>query len=147
MELGIALTLVAAVGWGAGDVFARKALFNASETAVLASMIALTALSLGLVGLVLKGPGAFVGLGLRFFALAVVMGLLTWVLGNLMNFHAMQRAGVVITAPILGAVPLPAIFLAVTLGGERPDVWVIVGAITIVGGVIVLLTDRDRVLR
>ena len=42
MELGIALTLLATLGWGAGDVFARKAMFGASATTVLATMIALS---------------------------------------------------------------------------------------------------------
>lgn len=147
MALGLALALVAAMGWGAGDVFARKAMFNASATTVLASMIALTVLALGIAGVLIEGPAAFSNLGLRFFGLVCLMGLLTWVLGNLFNFHGMQRAGVVIAAPILGAAPLPAIVIAVTLGGERPNPLVLIGAASIVLGVTVLLTDRNRVLR
>ena len=146
MELGIALTLLATVGWGAGDVFARKAMFGASAIVVLASMIALSALSLGIVGLILEGPVAFGEIGLRFLGLVLIMGALTWVTGNLLYFHGMKRAGIIIAAPILGAAPLFAITLAVVFGGEEPNAWVFVGAFSIVLGVGILMTGRDRTI-
>jgi drug/metabolite transporter (DMT)-like permease len=130
VELGIALTLIATVGWGAGDVFARKAMFGASAITV-----------------ILEGPGAFGGNDLRFFGLVLIMGALTWVTGNLLYFHGMKRAGVIIAAPILGAAPLAAIALAVTFGGEKPNSWVLLGAVLIVTGVGILVTDRKRVLQ
>jgi drug/metabolite transporter (DMT)-like permease len=147
VELGIVLTLLAAVGWGAGDVFARKAMFGASPTTVLASMIALSAVSLGSVGLFVEGPAAFGAIGLRFLGLVLIMAALTWVTGNLLYFHGMKRAGVIIAAPILGAAPLPAIGLAIIFGNERPNAWVLLGAISIVLGVAILVTDRKQVLR
>ncbi len=140
------LALVALVGWGAGDVFARKAMFGAKAEVVLASMIALTVAALGIVTVLLEGWAAFGGEGPFFFLQVAFMGALTWVTGNLLYFHGMQRAGVVIAAPILGAVPLVAIGLAIVFGGERPSVWVLAGAATVVLGVLVLLTDRGRVL-
>jgi drug/metabolite transporter (DMT)-like permease len=146
VELGILLALFALVGWGAGDVFARKAMFGAKAEVVLASMIALTIVALGIVTIVLEGFAAFGGHDALFFVLVAIMGALTWVTGNLLYFHGMQRAGVTIAAPILGAVPLAAIGLAVVFGGERPSAWVLIGAATVVAGVLVLLTDRDRVL-
>ena len=146
MEIGILLALFALVGWGAGDVFARKAMFGAKAEVVLVSMIALTVVALGIVTIVLEGFAAFGGHDALFFVIVAIMGALTWVTGNLLYFHGMQRAGVIIAAPILGAVPLVAIALAVVFGGERPSAWVLVGAATVVAGVLILLTDRDRVL-
>jgi drug/metabolite transporter (DMT)-like permease len=146
VELGIALTLIAAVGWGAGDVFARKAMFGASAATVLASMITLTIIALGIVGLLLEGPSAFAAIDLRFLILVAIMGGFTWVTGNLLYFHGMKRAGVIIAAPILGAAPLAAIGLAIVFGGEDPNAWVLLGAILIVLGVGILMTDRNRVL-
>ncbi len=146
MELGILLALFALVGWGAGDVFARKAMFGAKAEVVLVSMIALTVVALGTVTVVIEGVDAFSGRDALFFVLVAIMGALTWVTGNLLYFHGMQRAGVIIAAPILGAVPLVSIGLAVVFGGERPSAWVLVGAATVVLGVLILLTDRDRVL-
>ena len=145
MELGILLALFALVGWGAGDVFARKAMFGAKAEVVLASMIALTIVALGIVTIVLEGFAAFGGHNALFFVLVAVMGALTWVTGNLLYFHGMMRAGVVIAAPILGAAPLIAILFAVTLGGERPGSLTLVGSFAVVAGVAVLVTDRERV--
>ena len=146
MELGIALTLIATVGWGAGDVFARKAMFGASATTVLASMIALSVLALGITTIAIEGADAFGSKDLGFFGLVALMAFLTWVTGNLLYFHAMQRAGIIIAAPILGAAPLAAIALAIAIGGERPNAWVFLGGLLIVSGVVILVTDRDRVL-
>ncbi len=146
MELGILLALFAMVGWGAGDVFARKAMFGAKAEVVLASMIALTVVALGIVTIVLEGFAAFGGHDALFFVIVAGMGALTWVTGNLLYFHGMQRAGVIMAAPILGAVPLVSIGLAVVFGGERPSAWVLVGAATVVLGVLILITDRNRVL-
>ncbi len=146
MELGIALTVIAAVAWGAGDVFARKAMFETSAAMVLTSMIVLIVITLGVVGIGLEGLSAFGSKDLEFFGLVALMGLLTWVTGHLLYFHGMQRAGVIIAAPILGAAPLPAIAIAVAFGGERPNAWIIVGAIAIVTGVALLVTQRDRII-
>ena len=147
MELGIALTLLATLGWGAGDVFARKAMFGASPSTVLSSMIAISMVSLGIVGLFLEGAAAFGTIDLRFLGLVLLMGALTWVTGNLLYFHGMKRAGVIIAAPILGAVPLPAIGLAIVFGNEQPNAWVILGAVLIVLGVSILVTDRKRMFQ
>ena len=146
MELGILLALFATAGWGAGDVFARKAMFDVKAEVVLASMIALTIVILGTVAIILEGFAAFIGKSPLFFLQVAFMGVLTWVTGNLLYFHGMQRAGVTIAAPILGAAPLAAIGLAIGFGGERPNGWTLLGAAIVVLGVIVLLTDRDRVL-
>ena len=51
------LILVAVVGWGVGDVFARKALFGARAETVLAVIVAVLALSIGTAGLVFEGAG------------------------------------------------------------------------------------------
>ena len=146
MELGILLTIIAATSWGAGDVFARRAMFGAGAETVLVVMITMVILTLGAVGIAVEGTGAFAPKNGTFLLLTAFMGLLTWVTGNLLYFHGMVRAGVVIAAPILGAAPLIAILFAVTLGGERPGPLTLVGSFAVVAGVAVLVTDRERVL-
>jgi drug/metabolite transporter (DMT)-like permease len=146
VETAILLTLVATVAWGAGDVFVRKAMDGASPAVVLSTMIALVIVTLGALGLVLDGPSAFVDHVWRFYPLVALMGAFTWLTGNLLYFHGMKRAGIIIAAPILGAAPLPAIALAVVFAGERPSPWVWLGAVLVVGGIGILVTDRKRVL-
>jgi drug/metabolite transporter (DMT)-like permease len=145
VELGVLLTMIAAASWGTGDVFARRAMFGAGAETVLIVMIAMVILTLGVVGIAVEGAGAFVPKDGMFLLLTAFMGLLTWVTGNLLYFHGMTRAGVVIAAPILGAAPLIAILFAVTLGGERPGPMTLVGSFAVVAGVAVLVTDRQRV--
>ena len=147
MGLGILLAIAAAFGWGAGDVFVRRAMFGARPEAVAVFVAGMVLLALGALVALSSGVGAFAVPSGAFVALTAAMGLLTWLGGNLLYFHGMQRAGVVIAAPLLGMAPLFAIALAVTLGGERPSLPTLAGALAIVTGVVVVLTDRGRVLR
>jgi drug/metabolite transporter (DMT)-like permease len=142
MTLGIIFALMATVGWGAGDVFARRALDH--MTSSLAMTLAMFVIVPTLVGLALlvHGPSAFAGLPLAFYGLAALGGVLGYVSGQLLHLAAMNKAGVTLTAPLIGAAPLLAMLMAVTLGGERPNLPTVVGAIVVVAGVVVLLTDR-----
>lgn len=144
MALGITLAIVATICWGAGDVFARKAMFNERAEAVLLVTVAMVVIVLGVVGLVLEGPSAFAPARASFYALAGLMGLLAYVTGNLFYFHGMRKAGVTVAAPVLGAAPLFAILLAVVLGGENPSLPTLAGAFAIVAGVAIIMSDRGR---
>ena len=147
MDIAILLVLAATIGWGSGDVFVRKAMFGATAETVTLLLISVVVVVLGITGVVLEGAAAFWAEGRSFFALTAVMGLLTWLTGNLLYFHGMRLAGVIIAAPILGAAPLFAIGLAVGFGGERPGPTVLIGTVAVVAGVAILVTDRDKVLR
>ena len=147
MGLGILLAIVATLGWGAGDVFVRRAMFGASAELVVVAVVGMVAATLGAVGLVTEGPRAFASLPLSYVATAAAMGALAWVTGNLFYFHGMRRAGVTLAAPILGAAPLAAVALAVVFAGERPNLATVAGAVIVVAGVTVILTDREQALR
>lgn len=147
MGLGIALALVAAIGWGAGDVFARRAMLRASAAIVLAAALALIVVALFLLIAARLGPGALLPEAAWFFPLAALMGFFAYISGNLLYFHAMRRCGITIASPILGAGPLFSILLAVVLGGERPNLPTVGAAFLVVAGVAVIVTDRNRVLR
>ncbi|MCI0888620.1 MAG: DMT family transporter, partial [Chloroflexi bacterium] len=136
--------IAAAFGWGAGDVFVRRAMFGARPEAV---TVVVAGMVLSILAVLVVVTGGFAVPEASFLVATAVMGLLTWLTGNLLYFHGMQRAGVVVVAPILGMIPIFSIALAVTLGGERPSVATLAGALAIVTGVAVVLTDRRRVLR
>ena len=125
----------------------RRAMFGARPEAVTVVVAGLVLLALAALVAVTAGTGGFAVPNVAFLAATAVMGLLTWLAGNLLYFHGMQRAGVVVVAPILGMIPIVSIALAVTLGGERPSVATLAGALAIVTGVAVVLTDRRRVAR
>ncbi len=147
MGAGILLAIVATVAWGAGDVFVRRAMFSASAESVVIVVVGMVAATIGVVIIATEGAAAFLALPPSVVATAALMGALAWVTGNLFYFHGMRRAGVTLAAPILGAGPLAAIALAVVFAGERPNLPTVAGAVAVVAGVIVILTDRNRVLR
>jgi drug/metabolite transporter (DMT)-like permease len=147
MSTGLILALLATLGWGAGDVFARKAMTHVPASAVVLGMAALIVATLAVAVGLTDGLASLMRLPWYVYALAAVMGFLAHLGGQLLYLWGMQRAGLTIAAPIIGAVPLIAVFLAVVLGGERPSVPTLVGAFVIVGGIILLVTDRNRVLR
>ena len=147
MGLGIALALVATLGWGIGDVMARKAMVHAPAGTVLIIASALVLLALGALGVASDGTAAFTDLPPRFFGFVVLMGFLGYVTGQLFYFMGMKRAGLKRAAPIIGLTPLIAVGFAVAIGGERPSLPTVVAAVVIVSGVIVILTDRETVTR
>lgn len=147
MGLGILLAIVATLAWGAGDVFVRRAMFTIPAELVVVVVVGMVAAVLGVVIVLTEGFAAFGGIELAFVGIVAVMGALVWVTGNLFYFHGMRRAGVTLAAPILGAGPLFAIALAVLFAGERPNLATLVGALAVVIGIGVILTDRNRVLR
>ena len=147
MGVGILLSIVAMLAWGAGDVFVRRAMFDVSAELVVVVVVGMVAVVLGVVIVSTEGFAAFGGIELAYLGVVAVMGALAWVTGNLFYFHGLRRAGVTLAAPILGAGPLFAIALAVVFAGERPNLATLGGALAVVIGVAVILTDRKRVLR
>ena len=147
MSLGILFALLAALGWGSGDVFARRAMAYVSPGIVLVLATVIIAVGLGVLGAVVYGPGAYGDLPLRFYGLVALMAFFSYATGQGLYLLGMKHAGVTLAAPIVGASPIFAIAFAVTLGGERPSLPTLLGAFVVVAGVAVILSDRDRVLR
>ena len=147
MSLGIALALAATLGWGTGDVLARKAALHAPAGAVVVAMTGIVALVLAAVVAVTSGIGSLTVGPWWFYPLVIVMGLLSYLGGQALYLLGMQRAGVTLTAPIIGAVPLLTVAMAVAFGGERPSLPTLLGAGIIVTGILLVVTDRSRVLR
>ncbi|MEX2599424.1 MAG: DMT family transporter [Dehalococcoidia bacterium] len=147
MSMGILLALLATLGWGASDVFARKAMRRISPRAVTVAMAGLIAVFLAFAIAVTDGLGVLLQLPWYAYVLTALMGFLAYVGGQYMYLLGMQRAGLAIAAPILSTVPLVSVFLAVALGGERPNAPTVAGAIIIVAGILLVITDRNRVLR
>ncbi len=147
MSLGIPFALLAALGWGSGDVMFRRALANASVSVVLLVNALFVLVALGFTTLLIHGTGGFTIITQKIFGLVALMGVLAYLTGLMVFLQGMRRAGVTIAAPIIGAAPLASLFFAVTLGGERPGALTILGAFVIVSGVVVIVSERNRVQR
>ena len=74
-------------------------------------------------------------------ALLFLAGGASFVGGRLLNFVAVSKIGVARSSPVVGASPLFAVTLAILLLGETPNLTVAVGTVSIITGVVVVLSQ------
>ena len=139
--LDVVLGLSAALGFGTSAVFARVGLQHVRPTSgTLVSLI---------VGSVITMTLAFIfhfdeifALGSFAFVWFLLSGFLNFPMGRLLNFTAVDLTGVSKATPIIGASPLFAMALAITIGGESINVPVFLGTVSIIGGLVLILSQR-----
>lgn len=95
----------------------------------------------GLLTFALYGSSMF-ALPATVYAWIILLGLINYPLGWLLNFKGVQLAGVSRTAPILAGTPLLAAILGVTLGNERITLLIALGIAAIVAGVVLVVSER-----
>ena len=139
--LGVAPSLSAALGFGVAVVFARLGLQHMRvTTSALLSLVASGVLTLA-VAVALDSRGM---LDLRAVTLLwlFLIGLLNYPLGRLLNYTAVHLAGASRAAPIVGASPLIATTLAISIGTESLDPPTAMGTIAIMGGIAIILSQE-----
>ncbi len=141
MLVGVLLAGLAAVCWGASTVFSRLGLEHMRPTT--ATLISLVVGFFFLVPLVLIFHRDEVwALPAVAFLWFLVVGLLNFPVGRLLNFVAVQRAGVTRSTPIISIAPLIAIALAVLVAGEQVTPLLLAGAVTTVVGILLIVSQR-----
>ena len=144
---GILFSLLAAFALGSGQVLARKSVLTLpSAVAAWISMFVIVVL-LNVTALITHGPQGYTGIPLSFYFWVTLMAIFSFITGMYFSFAAMKRATVTIIAPIIACNALFSLMLAIVLGGERPNLQTILGALLIMIGVSVILTDRHRAIR
>ena len=139
--LGVILGLSAALGFGSSAVFARLGMQHMrSTTATLISLIAGTGITMT-IAFILHSEEIFALSGIA-FAWFLLSGAISFQLGRLLNFTSVSLAGVSKASPIVGSSPLFAIILAITIGGETINLPILTGALCIVGGLTLILSQR-----
>lgn len=139
--LGVGLGLLAALGFGASAVFARIGLQHLHPTTG-------TFISL-IVGVLITTSLAFIfhfdavfALTAIAFAWFLLSGFLNFPLGRLLNYTSVSKLGVAKASPIVGASPLFAAILAVTVGGESINLPILLGTISIIGGIAIVVSQK-----
>jgi uncharacterized membrane protein len=139
--LDIVFGLSAALGFGGSAVFARVGLQHMrSTTGTLVSLIVgcviifILAFSLHADEIM-----ALTGIAFLWFLLS---GLLNFPLGRLLNYTGVRIVGVSRATPLIGAAPLFAMILAITIGGETINLLTLLGTLLIVGGGVLILSQR-----
>ncbi|MCY4579622.1 MAG: EamA family transporter, partial [Chloroflexi bacterium] len=76
------------------------------------------------------------------FAWFLLSGTLNFPLGRLLNFTSVGKLGVARAAPVVGASPLFAAILGVTVGGETMNLFIFGGTVAIIAGIALIVGQR-----
>lgn len=136
--LGIVFSLLAATGFGTTAIFARLGLPHIRTTSgTLISLMVSTALTMS-IALALH-PREIVGLSGAVFLWLALAGALNFPLGRLLNYTGTLLAGVSRASAIVGISPLFAAAFAVLVAGESVNAPIILGTVSIAGGLAMIL--------
>ncbi len=138
---GILFALGASTVWGMGNVWIRLALRDMRPTT--SAVFSLFS------GLLLLIPLSFV---LHWEALTTMTlgalvtiffyGMSNFLLGRFLNYSSISRIGLSRSVPVVSASPVPALVLAILFLNEQINVWLILGGLTVMAGVLLIVTDR-----
>ena len=137
--LGILFALCAAVGFGATAFFARLSVQHMRPTTGVIVSLVVGVICTSVFVLAIDGAEAL-SLTWTQLALLLLAGFASFVGGRLLNFVAVSKIGVARSSPVVGASPLFAVTLAILLLGETPNLTVAVGTLSIITGVVVVLS-------
>lgn len=141
--LGVLFGLSAALGFGASAVFARVGLQHMrSTTGTLISLVVGTVITIVL-AFIFRAPEILALEGIA-FAWFLLSGAVNFPIGRLLNFTGVSMAGVSRSSPIIGAAPLFATVLAVTVGGESVNAPILLGTLAVIGGIALILSQGRR---
>ncbi len=139
--LGVALSLAAAMGFAGSAVFARVGLqYIRPTTGTIVSLLIGIGITLTLS--IIFNQKEIIALSGIAFLWFLVSGIINFPLGRLLNYVGVSKIGVSKSTPIVGTSPLFAAILAVTVGGETINAFIMIGTIAIIGGVALIVGQR-----
>ncbi len=139
--LGTILAVTAAFCWGTGAIFARLGLQRIkTSTGTFISMLS----SLLIVGLLALGVNFD---AIKHVSLAAVIwfsliGLVNYLLGRQFNYISIRHIGVAKAMPLFSTAPLFSLILAVAFLGESVNAAIVLGTLTIMGGIYLVITSK-----
>jgi drug/metabolite transporter (DMT)-like permease len=130
--------------WGSSAIFVRLGLSKMpSTTGTLFSLIVSFVLIM-VITLVLDYDSLWTIPTIAFGWLAL-LGVTNYAFGRLMNFSAVNLAGVNRATPLISISPLISTLLALLFLDERPPFIVVVGTVATVAGVVLIVSERRSV--
>ena len=138
--LGILFALSAAVGFGATAFFARLSVQHMRPTTGVIVSLVVGVVCTSIFMVVMEGSAAL-SLDWTDFAIIFLAGCASFLGGRLLNFVSVSKIGVSRSAPVVGASPLFAVLLAILISSETPNLPVAVGTISIITGIVVVLSQ------
>ena len=141
--LGVAFGLTAAICWGFSAILVRLGLQHLRPTTgTWTSLVpgGILVMSLAVV-FNLDDITTLAAIAFFWFALG---GLFAFALGRFLNAVSIQKAGVARATPLFSTAPLFATILAIIFLGETITLWLLLGTVTIVTGIILITSEQLR---
>ena len=107
------------------------------------AIVAATTLVLSAIPALTLEPLAFSEVPLVGFLWILLVALLTYPMGNLLNYTSVSRIGSARAVPLWSSAPVFATVLAVVFLDERPNAAIIMGIVAIVAGIIFIVSERS----
>ena len=138
---GVFLALAAALVWGIGNVWVRIALQDMRPTTGAVFSLFIGLLLLFPLALVLHWD-AVTGISAGVMLTIFFYGMANFLLGRYLNYSSISRIGLNKSVPIVASSPLFALVLAVVFLDESVNAPIILGTLTVMGGILLIVTDR-----
>lgn len=139
--LGIALAIIAAIGFGTTPVLARLGLVHLrSSTGAIVSLLTGAVLMMS-IALIFQ-PHSVFSLTAYVLLLLAAAGFVHYVTGRFLSFTSVKLTGAARTSAIVSSQPLFATLFAITAGGESITLPIIMGTLSITVGVILVTRER-----
>ncbi|MCX6021256.1 MAG: EamA family transporter [Chloroflexi bacterium] len=136
------LALLAATAWAASAIFTRLALESGMKPAQGALVSLLSSFAVVAVLALALDFRTLLAVPLATVVWFAMVGVLNFPLGRLFNFLSAARLGVARSTPVLGASPLFAMLLGAFFLAEYPNLYVLSGALLILVGISVIMSER-----
>jgi drug/metabolite transporter (DMT)-like permease len=140
--VGALAALGAALCWAATNLILRETIATLGGATAQAWRTVVGVLVFAPAFLALRPPRALLAISPRTVLALLLAVLLSMVIGDILQFTAVRHLGVALTLPLASAYPLLTVPLAVATLGEVPSVWLLVGALLIVAGVVLVALPR-----
>jgi drug/metabolite transporter (DMT)-like permease len=135
--MGILFGLTAAISWGVADFVVTRI---ARDLGVAQAFFYVQVIGMGLIGLLLLASPALPAPTASMWLLVVGIGLFN-LAGTLLLYRSFAIGTLVLVSPIASAFAVVSALLAL-LGGERPALLALLGALLLIGGVVVVTRSQ-----
>ena len=140
--LAIFLAFITATGFSVNSMFVRIGAQRVNTRTGTAINAALSLIVAAVPALILD-LSAFSKVPLVGFLWLLLVGLLSYPIGNLLNYTSVNRIGMARAVPLWSSAPIFAVILAVIFLDERPNPAIVLGIVAVIIGMVLIVTERS----
>jgi transporter family protein len=145
MDIGLVLALIASVCFAVGIVLVRKTAGEAGEAFTVTALSVFAGIPLFAIAISVNGDWHYLAaISLKVLGMLAAVGIIHFIIGRLMAYDAFRRIGANRATPITQISPIITIGLSWIFLGETLTVYVAVGALCMLAGVILISQERSN---